>query len=149
MARPRRLIVFDTSVMLLLDGTKARDPSLKLRLEQYLEDQAESRLAVTAPGHAECHGLILPPGFECLEMTLEASVEAHVIWAPKPPGSKKSRQELKVDHMILATAVTHGANVLVTADEHMLELGAKMTMRHKSFVVAPLPTLRPRQQALL
>ena len=54
--------VFDTSILMVLDGAPSAIPDARARLQQLLEDLADETIAVTAPGLAECFGAFLPDG---------------------------------------------------------------------------------------
>lgn len=96
---------------------------------------------------AECGGVKLPEGFECLDFTLDAAYVAQrfiVTLKGDKGGRNFERQRLKVDALILATALAHGANTLYTSNirefGNMMKLVAGSKMQ-----VLPLPKLRERQ----
>lgn len=150
-----RLLTFDTSIILVLQGGRPVEPDEKERLHQLVEDsRGKVRLGIPAPVMAECGGLRLPDGFECLDFTLDAAYQAQRFIARKGDHSKTDkgkpaieRQRLKVDALIVGTSLAHGANVLYTSNlrefVNMLRLVPDSKMQ-----VASLPKLREWQPDL-
>lgn len=146
-----RLITFDTSIVLLQSGARPVEPDEPQRFRQLVEDSRGAiRLGIPAPALAECGGIRLMEGFECLDFTLDAAYYAQqfiVRTKGEKSASPLSRQRLKVDALILGTCLAHGANALYTANLRDFENMMKRVPDSK-LVISKLPKLREWQPAL-
>lgn len=143
-----RLLAFDTSIILLTRGGRPIEPDEPARLNQLIEDsRGKARLGIPSAVMAECGGLTLPSGFDCLDLTLDAAYQAQsfIVRLKGDKGKRDlERQRLKLDGLILATALAHGANTFYTSNirdfANMMRLVGNSKMQ-----VQQLPKLRERQ----
>lgn len=146
-----RLLTFDTSVVLLLLGSRPREPDEPERLEQLIEDnRGKARLGIPAPVMAECGGMRLPDGFDCLDFTLEAAYHSQrfiVRLKGDKGGRSLERQRLKLDALILGTSLAHGANALYTSNLRDFANMMKLVPQSRTEVLQ-LPKLREWQPKL-
>lgn len=138
MAERRRLFAFDTSLMILFAGGSGGGGDRE-RLEQFIEDQREQRLAIPAAALAECTGLVLPDGWEVLDLTMEAAILAQKCNVALQGRPQKERRRIKIDALIVATAAAHGATKLLSLDKDMVKLARLLD---RKLVVEGLPDLR-------
>lgn len=137
------MISFDTAVLLWgIQGTsRASQNEMILRTQRYMQSLAKQRtrvcipapvvaeyLAGFEPSEHEKQLLLLDKSFFIAAFDLKAAVLAaritaqHCMLRQIRQECGQSRQQLRVDAMILATAVVAGAQTLVSQDSHMQQL---------------------------
>jgi len=87
---PKRLLVLDTSVLLVLGGARSRHPDAVQRITNLFKERGPDSFAITAPGLAEAHGLPVPEGLLVLDMNAHAARIAAGLGAAWRARAKKS-----------------------------------------------------------
>ncbi len=142
---PKRILVLDTSIVLLLDGASSRHADGLERLLNLLDERKSDIFAVTAPGLAEAHGAPLPNDVLILDMNAHAARVAsrlRDVWRKRMKAAKQKIEHphmVKTDWMILGTAEAWRATAIYTEDDNMVSMAAEAGLKVEVRALPPMP----------
>ena len=130
MPSPRSLYVFDSTYMLLYGGATPSKPDDRQRLDEFVQRHDSARLAIPTVVLAECIPLVPPTDYEYLDLNFEAARLAQTLMPTPGSGSGAVKRVMRLDALIYATAVAHGATAFFTANTaDFLKLAKKVKGR--------------------
>jgi hypothetical protein len=146
-----KIIAIDTEVVIILAGGKSALENGAARARQTIDEHYEQgdSVWIPAPAFAECCHLSgdLFKKLRVAPFNVKAAVLTNKIGRSGTERSRHTtRQALKIDTMILATAESIGASVLYVGQDSWFSRAAKAA--DLKLEVRDLPPLRPEQRNL-
>lgn len=147
-----RLFALDSSIVVILGGGASSEPRARERAEGILLEHEDSgeHVGIPAAGWAECCSCELETSTSFMIWPLNA-VAAELANRLTPPmigegqASGATRQQVKIDALILATAEIVGCTAIYATDPWFDNAAKREGLR---VAVRPLPQVRPRQVSL-